>query len=296
LYDKGGRSRSTAKERDQESGLDYFGARYFGSSLGRFTSPDVPLLDQSPADPQSWNLYGYVRNNPLVFIDPSGRSTVVAADGTVIDAQDDDDTNVYLVYVQVTFDPVAFVNSGGGEGVSAQSGRFKVGETEFADEFVAYNSETGELTGGAAEGARILFGESFDADITGLNAESNALGLGLASTAWESANGGRFDIKLNTAIAPFGSNTGKLLGGKYATARSAGNYLAGLNAATGTVAGSQITFSTMSRLAGALHHGGRVGVARALLGADLGREIPQSQRRIEQGFPAGRGVAVGPLR
>ena len=34
------RSRSTAKERDAESGLDYFGARYYGSALGRFTSPD----------------------------------------------------------------------------------------------------------------------------------------------------------------------------------------------------------------------------------------------------------------
>jgi len=37
----------TAKERDDESGLDYFGARYFGASLGRFTSPDAPFADQS---------------------------------------------------------------------------------------------------------------------------------------------------------------------------------------------------------------------------------------------------------
>jgi RHS repeat-associated protein len=32
--------RSTGKERDAESGLDYFEARHFGSALGRFTSPD----------------------------------------------------------------------------------------------------------------------------------------------------------------------------------------------------------------------------------------------------------------
>ncbi len=63
----------TAKERDDESNLDYFGARYFSASLGRFTGPDVPLLDQSPANPQSWNLYGYVRNNPLVYTDPTGQ-------------------------------------------------------------------------------------------------------------------------------------------------------------------------------------------------------------------------------
>jgi RHS repeat-associated protein len=63
----------TGKERDAESGLDYFGARYYGSALGRFTSPDEPFADQHPEDPQSWNLYGYVRNNPLKNTDPDGR-------------------------------------------------------------------------------------------------------------------------------------------------------------------------------------------------------------------------------
>ena len=54
----------TGKERDAESGLDYFGARYFAGAQGRFTSPDEPLIDQQPDGPQSWNLYSYVRNNP----------------------------------------------------------------------------------------------------------------------------------------------------------------------------------------------------------------------------------------
>src|SRR5271155_3507864 len=53
------RSRSPGKERDAESGLDYFGARYYGSSMGRFMSPDHPLIDQHPENPQSWNLYAY---------------------------------------------------------------------------------------------------------------------------------------------------------------------------------------------------------------------------------------------
>ncbi len=43
------------KERDSESGLDNFGARYFGSTMGRLMSPDPPLMDQHIADPQSWN-------------------------------------------------------------------------------------------------------------------------------------------------------------------------------------------------------------------------------------------------
>lgn len=72
----------TGKERDSESGLDNFGARYFGSSLGRFMSPDPPLLDQHIADPQSWNLYSYVRNNPLSFVDPTGNAVELLCSGS----------------------------------------------------------------------------------------------------------------------------------------------------------------------------------------------------------------------
>jgi RHS repeat-associated protein len=55
----------TGKERDSESGLDDFSARYYASTFGRFMTPDEPLEDQYPVSPQSWNLYAYVRNNPL---------------------------------------------------------------------------------------------------------------------------------------------------------------------------------------------------------------------------------------
>jgi RHS repeat-associated protein len=70
----------TGKERDSESGLDNFGKRYLGSSLGRFMTPDPPLMDQHIADPQSWNLYSYVRNNPLSFVDPTGNSIELLGD------------------------------------------------------------------------------------------------------------------------------------------------------------------------------------------------------------------------
>ena len=63
----------TGQERDGETGLDYFGARYFSGAQGRFTSPDEPFVDQHPEEPQSWNLYTYGRNNPLAYIDPSGQ-------------------------------------------------------------------------------------------------------------------------------------------------------------------------------------------------------------------------------
>jgi RHS repeat-associated protein len=71
------RSHFTGKERDAESGNDYFEARYYGSSMGRFMSPDEPFADFDPNNPQSWNLYGYVRNNPLTNTDPDGNSVRV---------------------------------------------------------------------------------------------------------------------------------------------------------------------------------------------------------------------------
>ena len=66
------RQKFTGKERDAETGLDWFGTRYLSSAQGRFTSPDKPFADQHPEDPQSWNLYGYVRNNPLRMVDDDG--------------------------------------------------------------------------------------------------------------------------------------------------------------------------------------------------------------------------------
>ncbi len=68
------RKRFGTYERDNETGLDFAQARYYANVQGRFTNPDEPLFDQESTDPQSWNLYAYVRNNPLGYIDPSGRT------------------------------------------------------------------------------------------------------------------------------------------------------------------------------------------------------------------------------
>jgi RHS repeat-associated protein len=58
--------RFTGKERDGETGLDYFGARYYASRTGRFTSVDpVMALNRNFSDPQSWNRYNYTKNNPV---------------------------------------------------------------------------------------------------------------------------------------------------------------------------------------------------------------------------------------
>jgi len=64
----------TGKERDSETGLDYFGARYYRSNLGRFTSVD-PAMNTGLGllDPQRWNRYAYGRGNPLRYVDPDGK-------------------------------------------------------------------------------------------------------------------------------------------------------------------------------------------------------------------------------
>ena len=77
LYDGRVGSRSTGKERDSESGNDYFDARYYSSAMGRFMSPDwaakaSPVPYATFGDPQSLNLYAYVRNNPLTRVDADG--------------------------------------------------------------------------------------------------------------------------------------------------------------------------------------------------------------------------------
>ncbi len=95
------RYKFTGKERDTESGDDYFGARYYASSMGRMMSPDPSqLYFADPTNPQSLNLYAYVRNNPLIFTDPNGLDCTYNNDDgsqTILkgDCRSDDDDGVY---------------------------------------------------------------------------------------------------------------------------------------------------------------------------------------------------------
>lgn len=87
----------TGKERDSESGNDYFEARYYASNMGRFLSPDWASNPQavpyaSYINPQTLNLYSYMRNNPLGGFDPDGhdslneREEIMAEDEAGLDA------------------------------------------------------------------------------------------------------------------------------------------------------------------------------------------------------------------
>ena len=66
------RHRYTGKERDNESGNDYFGARYYWSGAGRWLGVDS--VGGNDVIPQSFNRYSYAGNNPVNHLDPDGRS------------------------------------------------------------------------------------------------------------------------------------------------------------------------------------------------------------------------------
>jgi RHS repeat-associated protein len=75
----------TGKKRDTETGLDYFGARYYSNGLGRWVSADwsvtpVPVPYADFYDPQTLNLYQFVGGNPASKADPDGHD---GATGTV---------------------------------------------------------------------------------------------------------------------------------------------------------------------------------------------------------------------
>lgn len=72
----------TGKKLDDETGLVYFGARYYDPSLGRFITPDT--IVQSPNNPQTLSRYSYCSNNPINYVDPSGHSWFKKAIGKIL--------------------------------------------------------------------------------------------------------------------------------------------------------------------------------------------------------------------
>jgi len=62
----------TGKPKDIESGLTFFGARYYSDQLCRWPSPDPYMPSADVKLPQSWNRYSFTLNNPLRFIDTNG--------------------------------------------------------------------------------------------------------------------------------------------------------------------------------------------------------------------------------
>ena len=114
------RRRFTGKERDSETGLDFFEARYLGNTQGRFTSVDPynPIVDTRNEEafneylgqPQNWNRYAYVWNNPLKYTDPTGENVYVVTYTTGNSVGDDEfrraaETRAEEIRKQKGFDP-----------------------------------------------------------------------------------------------------------------------------------------------------------------------------------------------
>ena len=229
------------KELDTKKGLNWYdyGARHYDAAIGRFATVD-PLGEET----HSISSYTYCQNNPILLVDPTGclSSTHTDSLGNVVAVYDDGDLGVYKhnTDFEGTRKELASHSldntSAGGE---------KMGETAYWDEFLAADGEV-------IKNARIYFGQSWDLSLESLNKEANSLGL--YKVALKSLPGEKYDLKSQRVYyAPYGPGTGRLLRGKYATVRSAGNFLAGMNGATGTFMGKHISLELYMRLAGLLH-------------------------------------------
>ena len=234
------------EEQPEIPNVSDFNARFYDAALGRFMMID-PLADVIQ---ESWNPYHYNYDNPISFVDPSGLfSTHTDSTGNVIAVYDDGDLGVYRHDDATSQEDVdkkreeSGTTSGNGE---------HMGETQFWDEFMDVDID-GNLTGKIIRGARIEFGESWDDLIAKKHRKASKMSLG--RVAMKSTKGGEFDLK-----AKRGNGAGRLLNGYYTTARSAGNYLAGLNAA-----GRGISFEKFMNIAGSLHRNGKYGAALTAL-------------------------------
>lgn len=173
----------TGKERDAETGLDWFNVRYYAGPQGRFTSPDQPFIDQDPSNPQSWNLYNYGRNNPLRYVDPTGRECVDLGNGqygddgqgTLCDKAD------FTPYTVQAYD---YYQQGGNVYVNGQIVYEAALENDFAADFGLLGlirGAFGGLLGGAV--AQSAGPGLFDlAPIARGNAIERALGANLSKT------------------------------------------------------------------------------------------------------------------
>lgn len=92
----GPRQKYAVTEKDDATGLDHTWFRKNESQAGRWTSPDPYLGSMSIGDPQSFNRYSYVGNQPTNFIDPSGLNK--EADGEACDYRgvDSQGNSIYL--------------------------------------------------------------------------------------------------------------------------------------------------------------------------------------------------------
>ena len=205
----------TGKERDEETGYGYFGARYMDHELTTSWLSVDPLADKYP----SLSPYNYCAWNPIKLVDPDGREVSTHTDewGNVIAVFDDGDNGVYMH----KGDAQARVNKHYSAENTSAGGRY-MGESlhslSFADQSL-YN-ETGEVA--PMPNMVVDYGSSELTLMANMimDQEPSLLQYGI-----NAGTGGDWDIKAHVSH-------GSKLYGKYASPRDAGNFVAGMVAAS----------------------------------------------------------------
>ena len=287
------------KEGDSElkgEGNSYdFGARMYDPIMARFMSVD-PLASKFP-----WQSpYVFCDGEPINKVDPDGRateSTHIDKNGKVIAVFNDGDNSIYQHGDNADGGtPTNYMITKRHEKWGPAAQGKKVGETKYWDEFLVPKQDGSKPTE-RHPNTRIMLGTDWKPLVEWANNYATNH-WDLTVTMERSKLGQVMDIKNNKEWAPDafgGPMTGRLLNGKYATARSAGNYLAGMNGVTGTFQGSHISGVTYMKLAGA-YQLGQLTKAKAvgivLFGTHYGPppyygEMEYSGRRILEGIAAG---------
>jgi len=152
------RQKFTSQERDNETGLDYFLARYYSSSQGRFTSVDpfnIALDTQVAAElnperaralfnaylsqPQQWNRYAYAINNPLLYVDPTGESIQLSND------KDERERQLQALREAVGAEAGAYLYANQGEDGNYYVGIYEGGPNGNGPTFEQVNEVAGEI-------------------------------------------------------------------------------------------------------------------------------------------------------
>jgi len=276
----------TGLECDNEFGNTYHTEnREFNTKNAVWFSID-PLFRNFP----SFSPYNYIEGNPILFNDRTGKSkesTHTDKDGNVIAVKIDGDYGVYKHSGDFDEATKHFQQNYSLDNTSANARKF--GETFFQDEFIPLEKDGEKIV------PRILENTSFDGIID--TKHQIAMNYNLYDIGKLSKNGKDLDIKVDKIIAPHGVYTGRMLDGKYVTARSAGNYLAGYNGRTGTILGVSPSRNAYMAMAGALQKTGSFDVSTAasvLSGlkiygpAPYYGEIPYTGRMIDMGWNSKR--------